>query len=152
MYVTDAEYSSYASAIGITLPATSAERGIQLLKASQFIDSQENMLMGIRTERDQDYAFPRYPFVVNGWEYSSTEIPEIVKTVQIELALEINAGVDIFKATDNLPVVSKRVEGAITVQYATPQNVSTRQRQSKAMTLLNQLMGNKSMSVRLVRS
>jgi len=151
MYVNDDDYTTYADTLGVTLPATEGERLIQLVKASQYIDMQEPHLKGVRTERDQDYAYPRDDLWINGFEYDDDEIPAIVEKVQMELALDINAGVDIFAPSNNLPVIKERVEGAVEVQYATPNGVQDRGRVSKAMELMKQLMHNNTSSIPLVR-
>lgn len=152
MYVTDSEYTTYATAVGVTLPTDEADRTIQLVTASRFIDSQESRLMGTRTERDQDYAYPRFNLYINGYYYDTDEIPEIVKKCQMEFALEVNAGVDLFDRGYDLPVIKERVEGAIEVQYASPNGVAPALKQSNGMRLLQQLISSNASGVRLVRS
>lgn len=151
MYVTDEEYVAYAASLSVTIPSTEADRTLQLLKASEYIDSQEPYLKGTRTERDQDYAYPRTDLWINGFEYDDDEIPALVEKVQMELALEVNAGIDLFAVTNNLPIIKERVEGAIEVQYATPVGAQDRGRYSKAMQLMKQLMVSTSGSIPIVR-
>ena len=151
MYVTVQEYRNYADVFGITVPADDADVTIQLEKASAYIDSKEQYLIGSRTERDQDHAYPRKGLIINGFVYPDDEDPDIVKKCQMELALEINAGVDIYKDRTVLPVIKQRVEGAVERQFASPSTVQAKQAESKAMSLLRQLMGPPKMSISLQR-
>lgn len=151
MYVDDTDYTTYAATYGVTLPVTAGERLIQLTKASEYIDAQEPYLKGSRTERDQDYAYPRTGLVINGFEYEDDEIPAVVEKIQLELALEVNSGIDLFAVSNNLPIIKERVEGAVEVGYATPTMVQDKGRQSKAMTLMKQLLKGGSMSVPIIR-
>lgn len=151
MYVTDLEYTTYATAQSVTLPETEEERLVQLVAASEYIESQEPYLKGTRSEYDQDYAYPRDGLYVDGYNYDDDSTPDLVKKVQMELAFEVNAGVDLFAVTNNLPVIKERVEGAVEVQYATPTGAQDRGRYSKAMQLIKRLMHGNSMSVPIVR-
>ena len=151
MYVTVQEYRDYAARLGTTLPAADADVTIQLEKASAYIDSKEPYLIGSRTERGQDHAYPRSGLVINGFSYDDDEEPEIVKKCQMELALELNAGVDLYRDKTVLPVIKNRVEGAVEQQFASPSSVQAKQAESKAMSLLRQLMGPPKMSISLQR-
>lgn len=150
MYVTVAEYQAYATSVGKTLPATEAEQTQQLLKASHFIDVNEQSFMGIRTERDQSYSFPRYGFVYKGYSYDSDEVPADVERCQMELALDINDGIDIFDREYSKQVTRETV-GPITVEYTDPTTSSIRRKQSLGIMLLNGLMQSLNMSLRLTR-
>jgi hypothetical protein len=108
--------------------------------------------MGYRIDDEQTTAYPRYEMVVNGYTYSETTVHPLVKTLEMELALDINAGVDIYNRESDLPVISESVAGAISIGYATPVSVSNRKKESIAVSLIRQLSSNSGMSVRLVRS
>ena len=151
MYVTVQEYRDYADVFGVTVPADDADVTIQLEKASAYIDSKEPYLIGSRTERDQDHAYPRKGLIINGFVYPDDEDPDIVKKCQMELALEINAGADLYQDRTVLPVIKQRVEGAVERQFASPSKVESKQAESKAMALLRQLMGPPKMSISLQR-
>ena len=151
MYVTVQEYRDYAARLGITLPADDVDVTIQLEKATDYIDSKEQYLIGSRTERDQDHAYPRKGLIVNGFVYPDDEDPDIVKKCQMELAIEINAGIDLYRDKTVLPVIKNRVEGAVEQQFASPSSVQAKQAESKAMSLLRQLMGPPKMSISLQR-
>lgn len=151
MYVTVQEYKDYASSIGLTLTESDETLTTQLVGACQFIDSKEEQLKGKRSLRDQDNAYPRIDLIINSYPYTSSEIPDIVKKCEMELALEINSGIDLYARTYELPTIKERVEGAVEVGYATPSRVEPKERQSKALSLLNQLMVSRSISIPLVR-
>lgn len=152
MYVTLTEYETYATAKGVTLPATDAEKNQQLTKASLYIDSQEQGFMGLRTERDQDYAFPRYGFYYKGYAYDNDEIPEDVKRCQMELALDINSEIDIYDRAYTAQVIEESVGGAVTIKYASPAPSSQHRKESLGMQLIRGLMNKSGGSINLVRA
>ena len=152
MYVTDNDYTTYAAASGVTLPATSALRLQQLTKASRYIDTKENQFMGIRTERDQDYAFPRTGYFYHQYEYDVDEIPADLEKCQMELALDVNAGIDLYDRSFSAQVTQKTVEGAVSVSYASPAATSPIRKQSVGMDLLNGLCNKNGSSILLVRT
>ena len=139
-YVTEAQLEAYAEGLGVTL---SGELEPMLRKAAEFIDSHEANLKGTRVEREQAMAFPRNGIYIDGWYWTSTEIPRQVILCQMALALDINAGVDLYNKPVNPSLVAKRkrVEGAVEVEYAeasvTAQKLS---RSSRSDALLNSLL------------
>ena len=150
-FATVEDYQLVASKRGITLPENETEQQIQLDEALLFIDSLEPRLRGTRATRDQEHAYPRSELVINGFTYDSDEIPYLVIRAQIELALEINSGIDLYAQHDGLPVTKERVEGAVEVQYAAPSKTEQMERDSVAMRLIKQLMRPVSRSIPIVR-
>jgi transcriptional antiterminator Rof (Rho-off) len=150
MYVSVADYRAYAALTGVTLPVADAACELQLVQSSQYIDSLESRLIGTRTVRDQDYAYPRADLTINGFDYDDDEIPLLVEHCQMALALEINAGVDLYADATTLPVIREKVD-VLEVQYATPSSAQAKPRQSVAMAMLRQLMRSSTMSIPLVR-
>jgi hypothetical protein len=141
-WATRAEYIAYALSLGVTIADTDAA-DIQLRKAAEYIASHEANLKGYKVERAQSMAFPRYDVVIEDWYWSSDEIPRSVILCQMALALDINAGVDLYNkpANPGLVAKTKRVEGAITVQYAVPDNAGQKlSRSSRSDALLNSLL------------
>ena len=141
-YVTRSDYIAYAAARGITIADEDAT-DVQLRKAAEFIGAHEANLKGTRVEREQAMAFPRNGIYIDGWYWASTEIPRQVILCQMALALDINAGVDLYNKPVNPSLVAKRkrVEGAVEVEYAdasvTAQKLS---RSSRSDALLNSLL------------
>jgi len=150
-YVNVADFRSYAQSIGVSLPDDDDAVLILLTRASDFIDSKEPDLRGQRTERGQPHAYPRRNLVINGFAYGDDEIPDLVKRCQMALALEANNGVDLFASIMDLPVIEERVEGAVTVRYASPTKIEPTERNSEGMALLRQLMRGLQPSISLVR-
>lgn len=151
MYVTVEEYETYADSKGETLPTADADKTVQLTKASLFIDAQEGAFMGCRTERDQDYAFPRYGYYYNGYAYESDEIPADVLRCQMELALDINAGIDIFDREYTAQIIEESIAGAVTVKYASPSGAMAHRKNSLGLMLIQKLMNKSGGSISLIR-
>lgn len=119
-WVTRQEFIDYAAARGVTI-ADDESADAMLIKAGDYINGLEPRLKGTRVDRDQTMAFPREDFEIEGWNWSKTEIPRQVLNAQLSLALEINSGEDPYNPSSAaLPVVRKRVEGAVEVEYANP--------------------------------
>ena len=119
-WVTRAALITYASARGVVIADTAAT-DVMLVKAADFISAMEPRLKGDLVDRNQPTAYPRLNLYISDWWWLSTEIPTAVIKAQFEVALEINAGEDPYNpSAAALPVVSERVEGAVTVDYANP--------------------------------
>ena len=149
MYATPDEYEAYAESAGVTLDYDLTEYHLE--QAGRYIDAQESKLMGQRTEEDQANAFPRTDLYVNGYEVDEDTIPNIVKQCQMELALDIAAGINLFERGFNAPVTKERVD-VIEVHYAQPSRVSQTEKTSLGMQLLRQLFSKDIGRITLVRS
>lgn len=122
-WVSREEFITYAAARGVAI-ADEAASDVYLIKACDYINSLEPQIQGYLVNRNQPTVFPRTDLFIENWSWSSTEIPRQVISAQLALALEVSQGADPLNPPDNLPVVEKRVEGAVTVKYANPSNVS----------------------------
>jgi len=154
-WVTRDEYIAYALARGVTITDdTSAD--VQLVKAASFINHHEANLKGYKVDRDQSLSFPRHDLEIEGWYWSSTEIPRQVKLCQMAFALDLNASIDIYNPPQNPGLLAreKRVEGAVSIEYAVSDNAPQKLgRTSTGEALLASLLKNNGMSViNLVRS
>jgi len=134
-YVTRQELIDYADARGITVPDT-AETDVLLINATDFMETYEGRFLGSRATAEQALAWPRQGVVLRGFKVPEDEVPELVKQVQKEIALDLQAGVDLYNREDRQIVTRERVDGAVEVAYATPNVVGVRLQQSKAMNLL----------------
>lgn len=154
-YATRAEYIAHALSLGVTIADDDAA-DVQLRKAAEFIDSHEANLKGYRVERDQSMAFPRHDVVIDDWYWSSTEIPRQVLLCQMALALDINAGVDLYNkpVNPNTTVKRERVEGAVEVEYAVGEMTGQKlSRSSRSDALLNSLLNRSGLvGLRMVRT
>ena len=139
-YSTRAEYIAYAASIGTTIADTVAADE-QLIAAAIFIDSKEAQLKGCRVDRDQSMAFPRNGLVIEGFSWLSTEIPRQVLLAQMALALDLNAGEDLYNLSQSASagVKKERVEGAVSVEYAVSDSMKL-SRRSRSQALLASLM------------
>jgi hypothetical protein len=141
-FVEVAEYIAYAAEGGVDLSATPvADLTAQLTQAVRLIDSVDGQLKGKRIDREQPHAYPRRDLTLQGFDWSGVPgagIP-LVKQTQMAFALEVNGGIDIFGAKTEQSVVREKV-GSLEVQYSTPKEGTTTERESHAMFLLRQLM------------
>lgn len=140
-YVSRADYITFAASVGVTIANTDAA-DVQLIKAAQFIDQHEANLKGDRVERDQPMAFPRAGVIIDGWDWSHTEIPRNVILCQMQLALDINAGFDPWNPSVNPSLAIKREKIAvIETEYAVGESTGQKlSRTSTADALLNSLL------------
>lgn len=141
-YVTRQELIDYAAPRGITV-ADAADTDVLLILSTDFLETYDGRFVGSRAEADQPLAWPRQGAIIRGFHVPDDEVPVLVEQVQMEIALDINAGVDVYNRTDRQHVTRERVDGAVEVAYAAPNVVSTRIEQSKALMLLRQLTGSK---------
>ena len=109
-------------------------------------DGRRFLGLHVLVERDQPTAYPRKNLELEGWNWSSDEIPRQVISAQLALCLEINAGADPYNPPDALPVVRKRVEGAVEVEYANPSKVSKVSKYQPSQTIINVLLKNNGLS------
>lgn len=154
-FVTRAEFIAYALARGVTVTDDSSA-DITLIKATDFIASHEANLKGTLVDKNQSTPFPRYDIgYIDGYSWGSSEIPRQVILCQLAVALEINAGVDVYNtpANPNLIAKSKRVEGAVSIEYAVDGSGQKLSRTSRYDSLLNSLLKNTlSLSIPMVRA
>lgn len=150
-YVTAAEYISYASDLGITVTDTDAFR-VQLISAAQYIATKEPQLMGDLVKRYQPLSYPRNGLSdIQNFSWQSNEIPTLVKQCQMSLALDINAGEDLYNLSqsDSVGVRREVVVGAVEVEYALTDSQRVAKR-SRSQSLLAALMNNNGATIPLV--
>ena len=156
-FVTVAELDSYTSARGITLyqedgttELTSDQKEYVLIGGFDYLNSIDPQLKGCRVERAQTGAYPRVGLVIDGFTYDSNEIPSVVKTVQMSLAVESNQGVDLY--SDQATIKSESVgigNGAVTESKEYQGGKVEEIRQSNL--LLRKLKGGSGYSMRVYR-
>jgi hypothetical protein len=139
-YVTRADYIAYASSLGTTIAdAEAADQ--QLISACNFISDHEDNIIGLRVSKDQFLAFPRIMSdPIDGFYWESDEIPRNVKSCQMALALEINAGVDLYNRTPNKFAKKEKVEGAVEVEYFGSENAVKLSKDSRGLALLRSFL------------
>lgn len=153
-YVTRADYITYAASRGVTIADTDAT-DIKLRKAAEFIDSHEPNLKGSKVQKDQPLSFPRTGFNAEGFYWNSNEIPRQVILAQMAIALDLEAGIDIYNPPTN-PNLAKRsvsVDGAVSVEYAIESGGQQKVgRTSTATAIMSTLLKNNGLSMAMVRS
>ena len=105
---------------GVTVTDTDTFK-IQLIKAADYIGSKETQLKGDTVEKAQPLAFPRNNITdIDGWSYDNDEIPYRVKETQMSLALDIQAGEDLYNKSQSgsQGIKREKVDGAVEVEYA----------------------------------
>lgn len=151
-YVTRADFITYAATIGVTIVSEDAT-DVLLVKAFEYLNNIEAKLLGTRTLKAQTSAYPRDGLVIEDFSWDSDEIPRQVILAQELLALDLNAGIDIYNRPQSAstPVKSKRVEGAVKIEYAVSDQAKIAS-QTQTLFVLNSLMKNGGLSVVLSRS
>ena len=153
-YVSRADYIAYAASIGITI-ADGVEADYQLIKAAEYIDNHEENLKGTKVDRDQAMSYPRTDLYIEGWYWSSEEIPRQVILAQKMYALMINDGEDLYNrnVNPNTAIKKERIEGAVEVEYAHNSNITQQlSKNSKADALMSSLLHNNGLSIVLERA
>lgn len=147
-YVTIDEYIAYAASLGITVEDNDASK-VQLIAAAIYIDSKESQLYGDMVEKTQPLSYPRNNLTdLQNFTWGNDEIPTLVKKCQMSLALDINAGEDLYNLSQSgsVGVKRERVEGAVEVEYAIADSMRIA-RNSRSSSLLAALMKNGGTSV-----
>ena len=150
-YVTIAEYIAYAEGFGVTVEDTNAFK-VQLIKAAQYIASKESQLMGDMVERYQPLSYPRNNLTdLDNFSWQNNEIPTLVKNCQMSLALDIQAGEDLYNLSQSssVGVKSEEVKGAVKVEYAIADSQRIA-RHSRSQSLLAALMVRGGLGIPLV--
>jgi len=85
---------------------------------------------------------------LQNFTWGNDEIPTLVKKCQMSLALDINAGEDLYNlsASESVAVKRERVEGAVEVEYAVTDSARIA-RNSRSSSLLAALMKNGGTSI-----
>jgi len=134
-WVTRAAFITYAAERGVTIADTVAA-DVMLIKAAEYITGMGPRLIGELVDRGQTTAYPRLNLVIQNWHWLSTEIPLAVINAQLAVALEINAGEDPYNPTiAELPTISKRVEGAVAIEYADPSSAALKISKTRTSTM-----------------
>ena len=115
-FTTDAEFTAYAAARSITIPATEAERDALQILAVDYLFSKEQELKGSRVSIDQTLMYPRSGVCAYGFNIASDAIPTALKNAQMELAMQsYTSELLISGTTENLASFS--VDGVYSESY-----------------------------------
>ena len=100
-FVTDEEYTAYATSKGLTVAATPVLREVDLLAGMDYILGKESMLQGYRVSSTQAVMFPRVGVYVHGYIVNSDVIHVNVKNSQMEAAAYNTSGTLLNNSTTN---------------------------------------------------
>jgi len=142
-YITAAELAAHACARGLTL---SRPPKVLIAESMDFLESFDKRFVGQRVARDQALSWPRTDVVLEGWSWSSAEIPRQVKNAQLALCIEADASQDLFNPPDaELPAIRKKVDGAVEIEYANPGQALKVNKTQKSRAHINILLNNNGM-------
>lgn len=150
-YVTRAAFITFAAAIGVTI-ASDAATDVFLVKAFQYINNLEPRLKGTRTARANPNAYPRDGLIIEGFSWTSVEVPRQAILAQQYLALDLNAGIDIYNRPQSASTAVKRVrvEGAVEKENAVSDSMKTISI-TPTMALVNSLLKDSGFTIALDR-
>jgi hypothetical protein len=96
-----------------------------LIKAMDYLESKRDKYKGYKTSSSQPLQWPRSEVWIDNALLGSNEMPRELEYAQLSLAIEAKDN-DLQKnklPTDTGPVIRKKVEGAVEVEYANPGTV-----------------------------
>ena len=141
-YVSDSDYTTYATARGATVGADATAREIELIKAMDYIESFRNDFQGRKTSSTQALQFPRIGVYIDGYSINSDSIPGELQRAQMEAAI-INNSTDILPgAVTTTPTqnVQKEKVGSIEKEYFDQGQAVTTVNLTSVMVYLQPLM------------
>lgn len=150
-YVTLNELTEYAAARKIELSTAEDDLIALLLESYDFVSTYEDYFAGIRVSPlEQTGAWPRKEVVVYGAQFPENEIPTLVKTAQIQIAVAASTGIALFPSQTSASV-SRETVGPITTVYATDWVDSSLPVFSNVEATLGPLFDNSGSYLRVVR-
>lgn len=122
-YVNLADARTYAANRGQPLSAVDDDAASQLIQAMDYLETLE--YKGVPTY-DDALAWPRKEVYIGCKLLDSDAIPKNLRMAQIQLAMAINAGINIMPNTTAQDYVTEETVGPITTKYADPTVVGSR--------------------------
>ena len=110
-YVTAAYLETYAGSMGETF---TIDAEVLINKSALYVESLNHK--GRKLTKAQSMQYPRSGVVIDGFAVLTTEIPTLLKTLQCEVAIAINAGNDPLSTIDR--AVKREKVGPIEIEYA----------------------------------
>lgn len=88
-YVTLAEIRAYATERGVTtIPAVDADAEVLAIKAVDYLEAVRDKYKGYKAGETQALQWPREDVYIDGYYFSSTDIPQELKDAQCQLCIE----------------------------------------------------------------
>jgi hypothetical protein len=117
-YVSVSDTRTFATARGITLPATDAAVEVLLTKALDYIEALRAEFQGNKLSAAQSLQWPRTGVIVDGFPVDTNEIPDVLPKAQAQLACDVYALGTLMPVGDGRVVIEERVDGAVDIKYA----------------------------------
>ena len=137
-FVSIAGARAYASNRGVSLPTVDDDVAALLIRAVDYIMSQESKFSGVRTSVDQELAFPRTGAFQLGFEIGAHQIPKALINAQCQLAMDAHAGIELLPNLNKSGLVKREKIGPLETEYADPTTVGTNPILTAATSLLEQ--------------
>ena len=122
-FVTDDEYKAYANLRGLSIAATQPDREADLIAAMDYLQSTECNMQGRRVSSTQSLLFPRVGVYMYGYPLASDEIPQELKSAQIEAAAYATSS-ELLTNSSNDNIKSEKVD-VIAVEYFSGGSMTT---------------------------
>jgi hypothetical protein len=119
-YVSVEETVAFASTRGVTLPETEAAVEILLIKAMDWLESMRGAYQGMKVSATQSLQWPRSGVTIDGFEVAEDIIPLDLKRAQMQVAMDVFAGLDPQVNYNGDPTVLREKVDVIETQYADP--------------------------------
>lgn len=114
-YVTDLEYTDYATTRGLTVGSDETAREKELILANDFLESMRASYQGNKTLQANSLQFPRCGVFIDGFSVDDDVIPQELKNAQMEAGAYANAN-DLITNTASQNVSSEKVD-VIEISY-----------------------------------
>lgn len=114
-YVSDAEYTAYCDARGLTYGADAAAREKEIIKGMDLIESYRDQFQGSKTQYTQPLQWPRVAVYIDDYPVDSDSIPKELKYALIEAASASNT-TDIIVNQTNSNIKKEKVD-VLEVEY-----------------------------------
>lgn len=116
-YASLATLRAYASARGVTLPASDPALEAFALLGMDYLEGLRGRFQGAKTDPTQPLQWPRYPVVIDGADFPSDAIPVELVNALCRLCMEQHAGADL-SPTKTGAFVTEETVGPITTKYS----------------------------------
>lgn len=138
-YVSDSDYTTYATARGKSVGADATTREQELIQAMDYIEALS--FKGTKNTKAQALQWPRSDVYVDGFEVEDDEIPQLLKDGQMEVAILIAGGTNPLGIIDR--ATSREKLDTLEVEYQESANptVIARTINAKLKKLINSASG-----------
>lgn len=135
-FATVAQLTTYAASRGVTnLPDTEPGKEVLLIKAMDFLASQESRFQGARVSATQSLSWPRSGVVLFGSEFAEDAIPKNLIDAQCQLAMDA-VSVDLQPNGTGREVIREKLD-VLETEYAPTGSGTLQPQLNKALSLLS---------------